>query len=77
MDGLSHTQPDWKIKKKWPKAVRSLFSRLRTVHAKGLKSYRHFIGLENDTICEDFLLEEEIIEHVLCKCPAHDQKRVR
>ena len=71
-DGLSHTQEQlkrtwtkvWKIEKKWPKAVRSLFSRLRTGHAKELKSYRHFIALEDDSIC---LLEEETIKHVLSK----------
>ena len=70
-------KPDWKVEKKWPKAVRSLFSRLRTGHAKELKSYRHFIGLEDDATCEDCLSEDETIEHVLCKCPAEELTRIR
>ena len=74
---VNKRKPDWKIEKKWSKAVRSMGSRLRTGYAKELKSYRHFIGLEDDVIFEDCLLEEETIEHVLCKCPAEDHTRIR
>ena len=68
-------KPKVKIEKKWPRGVRSLYARLRTGHAKELKSYRHRIGLEEDGICSECELKEETIDHVLCRCPANESDR--
>ena len=70
-------KPDFKTEREWPKVVRSQFSRLRTGHAKELKSYRHRLGLEEDALCEECREEDETIEHVLCNCPADDARRNR
>ena len=68
-------KPRFKIEGKWPKHVRSLYSRLRTDHAMELKSYRLRLGKEEDAICEKCGLEDETIKHILCKCPVFDRKR--
>ena len=36
-------KPNYKIERKWPKRVRSLFSRLMAVHAVKLNAYRYGI----------------------------------
>ena len=68
-------KPRFKIEGKWPKHVRSLYSRLRTDHAMELKTYRLRLGQEEDAVCEKCGLEDETIKHILCNCPAIDTKR--
>ena len=60
-------KPKFEIEKQWPKNVRVLFVRLRTGHAMELKWYRHFIGMEEEDVCEGCGVPETI-EHVLCHC---------
>ena len=60
-------KPKFEIEKEWPKRVRVLFTRLRSGHAMELKGYRHFIGIEEDDLCNSCGVPETI-EHVLCHC---------
>ena len=69
-------KPKMDIEKAWPRKVRTLFSRLRSGHAKQLKRYMYMIEKEDDPTC-DCGQEEETIEHVLCRCPALEEKRAR
>ena len=65
-------KPKFEIEKKWPRKVRSTFSRLRTGHSKLLANYRFLIEKEDSPICEckdeDQDGEEETLEHILCRC---------
>ena len=70
-------KPKFEIERKWPKAVRTLFSRLRTGHANELKAYQLRLNTVEDGRCEECNEEEETIEHVLCKCPAEEARRYR
>ena len=45
-------KPNMEVEKKWPRKVRTLYARLRTNHAKELKSYLKFIEAEDDDLCE-------------------------
>ena len=47
-------KPDFKTEKKWPKIVRSQFSRLRTGHAMELKAYQHRLDPTKDGRCDEF-----------------------
>jgi ribonuclease HI len=60
-------KPKYEEEKEWPRAVRSLYARLRTGHAKELKQYRYVIEIEDDPFC--ICGEPETIQHVLCDCP--------
>ena len=60
-------KPKFEIEKEWPKRVCVLFTRLRSGHAMELKGYRHFIGIEEDDLCNSCGVPETI-EHVLCHC---------
>ena len=68
-------KPNFKIERKWPKDVRTLFSRLRTGHCLELKSYQHRLDATKDARCMECHQEEETIEHILCNCPAEDARR--
>ena len=67
-------KPKYDIEKKWPENVRRSYSRMRSGHDKKLKSYRHFIGTEENSDCEE-CGERDNIEHALCKCPALEARR--
>ena len=68
-------KPKYDVEKKWPAAVRRLYSRLRTGHAVELMSYAKFICKEEDDTCP--LCEDAIdkILHVICKCPGLEARR--
>ena len=68
-------KPKFKEERKWPKKTRSLYSRLRTGHAKELKHYRWRIEQEDDALCEECGEEDETIEHILCKCESDALRR--
>ena len=72
-------KPKFEIEKKWPRKVRSTFSRLRTDHSKLLAKYRYLIEKEPSPLCscreEEEEEEEETLEHVLCKCKHTKEKR--
>ena len=70
-------KPRSEVEEKWPSEVRRTYSRLRTGHAKELKSYRNFIQIEEDARCGECGAEEETIQHVLCECPALELWRRR
>ena len=61
-------KPKFEVERAWTRSVRSLFSRLRTGHAKELKQYKYKIEAEDDPYCE-CEEAEETIKHVLCDCP--------
>lgn len=66
-------KPNLKVEKLWPRRVQSLFSRLRSGHAKELRQYLYKIDVEDDPFC--ICGEEESIEHVLCECPLLEATR--
>jgi len=66
-------KPNLKVEKLWPRRVQSLFSRLRSGHAKELRQYLYKIDVEDDPLC--ICGEEESIEHVLCECPLLEATR--
>ena len=68
--------PEVKVEVKWPRKVRTLFSRLRTGHAKELRYYRYLVEMEDDPMC-DCGEEEETIDHVLCRCQGLEEMRRR
>ena len=61
-------KPKIELERKWPRRVRTLYSRLRTGHSKELAQYRYLIEKEEapECACGE---EEETTEHVLCRCP--------
>ena len=61
-------KPKMEVEKKWPRKVRTLYARLRTNHAKELKSYLKFIEAEDDDLCEAGCGAPDTIKHVLCEC---------
>ena len=67
--------PKMDVEKRWPPKPRKLYARLRTGHAKELKSYRHSIESEEDGMCENGCGVDETIEHVLCHCNATSAAR--
>ena len=69
--------PRMDVEKLWSRKVRTLFSRLRTGHAKELKQYRHKIEVEEDGMCDHGCGEEETIEHALCHCEMLEEERVK
>ena len=70
--------PKTEIEKEWPVEVRTLYCRLRSDHAVELKRYRcDFLHTEDDPLCEMGCGEVENIEHVLCRCVATLEARVR
>ena len=70
-------QPRFEMEGKWPRVVRTLYSRLRTGHAKELRWYRYLIETEDDPWCEACGDQEETIDHILCKCAALEEERAR
>ena len=63
--------PRRNIEKNWSRRAQTLFARLRTDHAKELKSYRHrILHTEESAECEKCGLEDETTMHILCRCPA-------
>lgn len=71
----SRHKPDFKTERQWPKAVRTLFSRLRTGHALELNSYQHRLDPTKNAKCVECQQEDETIEHVLCNCPAEARRQ--
>ena len=69
--------PKFEIERRWPRDVRRNFQQLRTGHSKLLKRYRYIIDLEEDPYCDCGMMEEETLEHVLCRCPALEEQRKR
>ena len=67
--------PRYDIEAKWPLAVRGLYCRLRTGHAAELRRYGKMIGKEDDESCPLCSNNEDMIEHVICECPALETKR--
>ena len=66
------------IEKTWPSNVRRLFTRLRSGHAKELRSYRKRVGLDSEAICIYCDADApETIEHVLCECEQLEERRRR
>ena len=61
--------PKVEVEKNWPCSVRTLYSRLRTGHAKELAYYRYKIDKDNDPFCRPFEGEHESIKHILFTCP--------
>jgi ribonuclease HI len=70
-------EPNVEVERLWPRKVRTLFSRLRTGHAKELAYYRYLIESEDDPRCTECGEEDETIEHVLCRCVALEEERRR
>jgi len=69
--------PKMEVEKRWPQDVRSLYSCLRTGHAKELNHYQHFIDNADDGLCEHGCEEDDTIEHALCRCDATAEARQR
>ena len=69
--------PKFEIERRWPRDVRRNFQQLRTGHSKLLKKYRYIIDLEEDPYCDCGMIEEETLEHVLCRCLALEEQRKR
>ena len=69
--------PRFEVEAKWSRRIRTEYARLRTGHSKNLKYYRYVIETEDDPICDQCGMEEETIDHVLCRCPALEEARVR
>jgi len=69
-------KPKIDVESKWTKRVRSLFSRLRTDHAKELAVYQHKIGKIESPNCNE-CNQPETIKHVLCECVKTEEARVR
>ena len=66
-------KPKMKVERLWPRRVQSLFSRLRSGHAKELKLYQYKIDVADDPLCECGQVEST--EHVLCECPLLETTR--
>ena len=66
-------KPKLQVERQWPRRVQSLFSRLRSGHAKELRQYMYKIDVAEDPYCE--CGEEESIIHVLCDCPILESTR--
>ena len=60
-------KPKMDIEKSWPRAVRTLYARLRSGHSKELKHYQYMIEIADDPFCE--CGEVDTICHVLFECP--------
>ena len=60
--------PKYEIESKWPRNVRRTFQQLRTGHSPLLLKYQYLIDKIDDATC-GCELEDETIEHVLCRCP--------
>ena len=69
--------PKFEVERRWPRDVRRNFQQLRSGHSKLLKKYRYIIDLEDDPYCDCDMIEEETLEHVLCRCPALEEERTR
>ena len=68
-------KPKDDVESNWPDNIQQEYGRLRSNHDKKLRSYRHFIGLDENQECEICGEEPETITHILCKCPALEMKR--
>ena len=66
-------KPNVEVERLWPRRVQSLFSRLRSGHAKELKQYLYKIDVADDPLCE--CGEVESTEHILCECPILETTR--
>ena len=69
--------PKIEVEKTWPRKVRTLYSRLRTVHDMELAYYRYKINKEDDPFCKMCEDEHESIKHVLCNFPDLEMERRR
>ena len=67
-------KPKLEVERQWPRSVQSLYSRLRSNHAKELKQYMYRIDVADDPYCECEEGEESTI-HVLMHCPKLDSIR--
>ena len=66
------------VEKMWPANVKRLFTRLRSGHAKELRSYRKRIGMDSEDICIYCDADApETIEHILCSCEQLEERRRR
>ena len=71
-------RPKFEIECKWTRRMRSLYARLRSNHAKELAYYQHKIGNIESPNCPEYNQPQpETSKHVLCKCPALEERRVR
>ena len=68
--------PKFEIESKWPRSVRRTFQQLRTEHSPLLRKYQYLIDNIDDATC-DCEVEDETLEHVLCRCPALSLQRWR
>ena len=69
-------KPD-EVEKTWPENVRRCYNKLRSGHAKELRSYRKKIEIEEIGTCTRCQLgEDETIEHVLCRCELLEARRI-
>ena len=67
-------KPKLEVERQWPRSVQSLYSRLRSNHAKELKQYMYRIDVADDPYCECNEGEESTI-HVLVHCSKLDSIR--
>ena len=75
---VDRKKPKLELERKWPRSVRTLYSRLRTDHSRELANYRYLIEAEDEpfcTSCDEGRVEN--IQHVLCECSALEEIRYR
>ena len=61
-------KPKIELERKWPRKVRSAYSRLRTGHSKQLAYYRYLIEKEDSPEYPECGDGDETIEHLVCHC---------
>ena len=69
--------PNFEVESKWPRDVRRTFCQLRTEHCKELEYYMYLIDQVDNPYCDCGMGEEETLEHILCRCPALEERRQR
>ena len=68
--------PKRKIEKIWPRKQRGMYCRLRTDHCKQLQNYQcNKIHKAESPLCPKCNEGDENIEHIICKCPALNDRR--
>ena len=70
----NRTKPKVEIESRWTRRVRTLYARLRTGHAKELRSYQYKIGISEDPECSCGS-KRETIQHLICDCPELEEER--
>ena len=78
METFRDKRKPMEVERKWPANVKRLFTRLRSGHAKELRSYRKRIGMDSEATCIYCDADApETIEHVLCSCEQLEERRRR